>query len=227
MLACRLVDAIWSDDVQMVRALMLEHPFLLHESALVRESNWGPPMSYAANLGRDRIIQMLHQMGASDQMHALDRATLQGQVDTARMLHELAGRPRPDSQALGGPAYTLSATGTALLLELGAPVVDDQGRGTAPVHVVLESDSRNPDAKHTILEMYAQHGCPFPDTPMMALHRGRIDLLEAHLRRDPQLLSRAFTFAEIFPPELGCHDEDFPRTTLDRSNPAPRLRGVR
>ena len=154
-------------------------------------------------------------MGATDQLHALDRAALQGQVGTARMLHELAGRPQPDSQALGGPAYTLSATGTALLLELGAPVVDDQGRGTAPVHAVLESDSRNPEAKHTILEMYAQHGFPFPDTPMMALHRGRIDLLQAHLRRDPQLLSRVFTFAEIFPPELGCHDEDFPRTPLE------------
>ena len=214
-LACRLVEAIWSDDVETVRGLMLEHPFLLHESVLVRERNWGPPMSYAANLGRDRIIRTLHQMGATDQLHALDRAALQGQVGTARMLHELAGRPQPDSQALGGPAYTLSATGTALLLELGAPVVDDQGRGTAPVHAVLESDSRNPEAKHTILEMYARHGCPFPDTPMMALHRGRIDLLQAHLRRDPQLLSRVYTFAEIFPPELGCHDEDFPRTPLE------------
>ena len=41
----------------------------------------------------------------------------------------------------------------------------------------------------------------------MALHRGRIDLLEEHLRRDPSLLHRTFTHDEIFPPELGCHDE--------------------
>ena len=41
----------------------------------------------------------------------------------------------------------------------------------------------------------------------MALHRGRIDLLETHLRRDPQLLQRTFTHEEIFPPDLGCHDE--------------------
>ena len=41
----------------------------------------------------------------------------------------------------------------------------------------------------------------------MALHRGRIDLLEEHLRRDPSLLKRTFTHEEIFPPELGCHDE--------------------
>jgi ankyrin repeat protein len=41
----------------------------------------------------------------------------------------------------------------------------------------------------------------------MALHRGRIDLLEEHLRRDPNLLKRTFTHEEIYPPELGCHDE--------------------
>jgi len=39
------------------------------------------------------------------------------------------------------------------------------------------------------------------------MHRGRMDLLEKHLRRDPQLLQRTFTHEEIYPPELGCHDE--------------------
>jgi len=32
--------------------------------------------------------------------------------------------------------------------------------------------------------MYVEHGLELPDTPTMALHRGRIDLLEEHLRRD-------------------------------------------
>ena len=72
---------------------------------------------------------------------------------------------------------------------------------------MLETDSRNPAAKHAILEMYAQHGLELPDTPTMALHRGRIDLLEEHLRRDPNLFERTFTHEEIYPPELGCHDE--------------------
>lgn len=214
-LACRLVDAIWADDVDAVRELVSSHPGLLHESALVRKSNWGPPMSYAANLGRDRIISLLHDLGATDHLHALDRAVLQGQVATARLLHQMAGRPAPDAEALGSPAYTLSVAGTEFLLELGAPVVDASGRGVAPVHVVLESDSRNPAAKHAILELYAARGYPFPDTPMMALHRGRIDLLEEHLRRDPQLLTRTFSFQEIFPPELGCRGEELPHTPLD------------
>ena len=69
--------------------------------------------------------------------------------------------------------------------------------------------------------MYVEHGFPLPDTPMMALHRGRIDLLEKHLRRDPGLLKRTFTFEEIYPPELKCqrckprrYDEMFPRTPI-------------
>jgi hypothetical protein len=206
-LACKLIDAIWRDDVETVRKLVLKHPQLLHEHATVRDSNWGPPMSYAANLGRDAIIEMLHGLGATDLLSALARAALQSKIGTARKLHALMGSPRPPDGALGGPAYTLSVTGTALMLELGAQVRDANGKRFAPVDVVLETDSRNPDAKHQILEMYVQHGFELPDTPTMALHRGRIDLLEEHLRRDPGLLRRTFTHEEIYPPELGCHDE--------------------
>ncbi len=206
-LACRLVDAIWQDDVGTVRELIEVHPQLIDEDALVRPSNWGPPMSYAANLGRNEIIKLLHERGAQDHAKAAGRAVLQSKIDTARMIHRLMGSPPIPDDALGGPAYTLSATGTALLFELGAKVRDQQGRSLAPVDVVLETDSRNPGAKHQILEMYVKHGFELPDTPTMALHRGRIDLLEEHLRRDPGLLSRQFAHEQIYPPMLGCHDE--------------------
>jgi hypothetical protein len=213
--ACRLIDAIWEDDIDAVRRLVTRNPRLLHENAGIRNSNWGPPLSYAANLGRDRIIELLHGLGATDLQHAIGRAVLQSRIGTARKLHAMLGRPRPPAGAFGGPAYTLSARGTALLFELGAELRDADGRPDAPVDVVLESDSRNPAAKHEILELYAAHGFPLPDTPMMALHRGRLDLLEAHLRRDPALLRRTFSYAEIFPPALKCHpDEELPRTTL-------------
>jgi hypothetical protein len=205
--ACKLVDAIWRDDIVAVRKLIEQNSNLLHEQARIRDGNWGPPMSYAANLGRDEIIKILHRLGATDHEHAIGRATLQSKIGTARMLHELMGRPLPPEGALGGPAYTLSASGTELVLELGGRVRDENGEGIAPVDIVLETDSRNPEAKHRILELYAQYGFEFPDTPTMALHRGRIDLLEKHLRKDPDLLIRTFTHEEIYPPELGCHDE--------------------
>jgi hypothetical protein len=206
-LACRLVDAIWKDDVDAVRRIVVEYPALLREHATIRDSNWGPPMAYAANLGRDRIIRMLHALGATDHEWAMGRAVLQSKIDTARMLHEMMGSPPIPDDALGGPAYTLSVSGTAFALELGAKVRDATGRRLAPVDVVLETDSRNPPAKHEILEMYVRHGLELPDTPTMALHRGRIDLLEAHLARDPRLLERTFSHQEIYPPDLGCHDE--------------------
>lgn len=202
---CRLIDAIWRDDVDAVRALVVKHQNLLHENAGIRDNNWGPPLSYAANLGRDRIIVMLRELGATDLERAFARATLQSRVGTARMLHAMLDAPKPPSGALGGPAYTLSASGTALVFELGGKVYDDDGNSIAPVDVVLETDSRNPAAKHAILEMYVEHGLELPDTPTMALHRGRLDLLEAHLRRDPGLLRRTFTHEEIYPPALRCH----------------------
>ena len=206
-LACDLVDAIWRDDLVRVRTLVTAHPEIIHESALVRPSDWGPPLTYAANLGRDRIIRLLYDLGARDLRSALDRAALQSRIETARMLYDLMGRPPIPDGALGGPAYTLSDSGTALLLAIGARVKDDEGRSLAPVDVVLETDSRKPAAKHAILQMYVAHGIELPDTAPMAVHRGRIDLLERHLERDPALLRRQFTHEEIYPPDLGCHDE--------------------
>lgn len=205
--ACQLSDAIWRDDRDRVRELVKANSALLTEAVLIRESNWGPPLSYAANLGRDEIIRLLHQLGATDLEHALGRASLQGQVATARMLHQMLGSPAPPDGSLGGPAYTLSVSGTELMLSLGAPVRDGSGRGIAPIDVVLETDSRIPPAKHRIIELYVEHGLELPDTPVMALHRGRIDLLQEHLRRDPGMLRRTFSHEEIYPPELGCHDE--------------------
>ena len=204
--SAKLIDAIWEDDIDALRTLVTTNPHLIREDARVVKSNWGPPMSYAANLGRDRIITMLHGLGATDLATAMNRAALQGKVGTARLLHGLLGKPRPSDGSLSDPAYTLNADGTALLFELGARVHDDAGRRLAPVDVVLESDSRKPAAKHAILEMYAAHGFALPDTPTMALHRGRIDLLDVHLRRDPDVLNRRFTHREIYPAEMGCGD---------------------
>jgi hypothetical protein len=206
--AFRMTDAIQRGDVEAVRALVLRDPQLLTENARgTKESNWGPPMSYAATLGQSAIIEMLRGLGASDLQYAFGRACLTGKVEAARKLHAMMGSPRPKDNELWRPAYTLNVAGTELLLEFGARMRNRQGKPLAPVDTVLETDSRNPSAKHRILELYVEHGFKLPDTPTMALHRGRIDLLEDHLRRDPSLLKRTFTHEEIYPPELGCHDE--------------------
>ena len=181
-LACRVIDAIWRDDVAALRRIMVKHPQLLHEMASGRaHSNWGPPMSYAANLGRDRIIAMLRDLGAADLQHALNRAILQGRIETARKLYAMGARPPVD--AMMGPAETQNGPGLAYLLELGVPIGDADGDRLAPPCVLLETYCRNPEGKHQCLELFASHGIDLPDTPAMAFHRGRIDLLEEHLPR--------------------------------------------
>ena len=163
-------------------------------------------MSYAANLGRDQIIAMLHDLGASDLQHAFDRACLQGHVETARKLHAMGARPAADSMM--GPAETQNAQGLALLFEMGARMGDAHGKRLAPTAMLLETYCRHPAGKHECLELFARHGVELPDTPPMAVHRGRIDLLEQHLRRDADLLDRTFAHQAIYPPELGCHADE-------------------
>jgi len=201
--ACRMTDAIWRGDVQAVRELVTKHPQLLHEAARgLADSNWGPPMSYAANVGQDAIIEMLRNMGATDVQHAFDRACLQGKLETARRLVAMGAQVTPG--CVMGPCETLNDEGLALLLELGAALADEHGDRLAPVALLLQTYSRWPAGKHLCLELVAQHGVNLPDTPVMALHRGRIDLLEEHLLRDPQMVKRTFSHEEIYPPELGC-----------------------
>jgi hypothetical protein len=209
--AVQLADAIWRDDADKVLELITRDPALIKEDVLIRtDSNWGPPMTYAANLGRDGIIRLLHSHGARDLESAAGRAALQGKADTVRMIYGLAGGPPIDKYgALAGPAYTLSIDGTAIMLTLGARPVGPEGVDTNSIEHLLGTDSRNPPAKHRILEMWIEHGFEPPDTPVMALHRGRIDLLEAHLARDPDLLTRTFTIADVFPLAPACYREPY------------------
>lgn len=201
--ACRMIDAIWRGDVNTVRELVVKNPKLLQEPATgVPESNWGPPMTYAANIGQDAIIQMLHELGASDVQHAFSRACLQGKIETARHLQAMGGRITRG--IVMGPCETLNDSGLALQLELGAELADEHGERLAPVALILQTYSRYPKGKHGCLELVAAQGVKLPDTPAMAVHRGRIDLLEAHLKKDPKLTALTFALAEIYPPELDC-----------------------
>jgi len=202
-IACRMTDALWRGDSDAVRELVLEDPRLLQEDARGVEGNWGPPMSYAANLGQDRIVQMLRDLGAVDLQQAFERACLQGRLDTARKLYAMGSRPVAGS--VMGPCETLSGSGLALLFVLGAEFMDEHGDPRAPLALILQTYGRNPEGKHRCLDLVAQRGIDLPDTPPLAVHRGRIDLLEAHLDRDPRLLTRTFAHEEIYPRELGCH----------------------
>jgi len=95
------------------------------------------------------------------------------------------------------------------MLTLGARVAGPDGVDANTMEHLLGTDSRNPPAKHRILELYVEHGFEPPDTPVMALHRGRIDLLATHLARDPDLLARTFDITDIFPLAPACSREPY------------------
>jgi hypothetical protein len=201
--ACRMTDAIWCGEAEAVRALIVKDPRLLHEAARgLPDSNWGSPMSYAANVGQDAIVQMLRKMGATDLQHAFERACLQGRIETARRLHAMGAHATP--AGVMGCCETLNDAGMKLLLDLGAEMGDEHGNRLAAVALLLQTYSRWPEGKHRCLELVSERGIQLPDTPVMALHRGRLNLLVAHLKRDPGMPGRTFSLDEIYPPALGC-----------------------
>ena len=147
---------------------------------------------------------ILHAILASPRGQVL----LQSRMAIGQMLRAMAGRLRPPRGAVMGMAETLNPRGLSYLLEMGAEICDDTGDWRAPIALVLETYSRHPAGKHECLEMMVAHGIELPDTPPMAVHRGRIDLLAGHLARDATLLTRTFSHQEIYPPDLGCHADE-------------------
>jgi ankyrin repeat protein len=101
------------------------------------------------------------------------------------------------------PCETLASQALKWLLDHGAdPQVASREYGS-PLNMLICTYARNAKGKNACLEVFAAAGFDLPDTPAMTFHRGRIDLLDAHLDRDPSLLGHRFQEGEIFPAELG------------------------
>jgi hypothetical protein len=195
--------ALRAGDREQVLQILRDQPQLLHLP--VRSGNWGPPMTFAANLGRLDIVQCIAGLGARDFQTALERAVLQGKIECARWLLDRGARLTPGM--IMGPCETLNPAGVRFLSDAGAPFTDEHGDRLAPLTLVLETYGRYPGGKHEILRQFADLGYALPDTPIMAFHRGDVERLENFLREDRSLIERRFTYREIYPPALGCHDD--------------------
>lgn len=201
---CVLIAAIQRDDVEAIRHHSLAHAELAHQRATAPDTAWGVVIAQAANESLRRIVTRLRGMG--DMSSAAARPEMRPWMETLRLLGRWGGRfPK---EAIGGAVESLAASDFAFMVETGTEIADERGDWRSRLALALETYARHPQGKHAILETMVAQGIPLPDTPTMAVHRGRLDLLDQWLQRDPELLERTFSHEEIFPPELGCHADE-------------------
>ena len=205
-LGVAMFNAIADDDADAVLDLVRVHPHLLHTRVNGVTSNWGPPLACAVQVGSPHVFAALLPLPDQDLQWALGRAILKGRVEMARALIDNGAVIEP-GEAMG-PCESLNVAGLRFLAAMGAPLTDEHGDALKPVALLLEGYFRDPAAKHACLEFFAAHGIAYPDTPVMAFHRGRLDLLDRHLAADPDLPSRRFSYRDIYPLELGCHADE-------------------
>ena len=218
----RLKNAIDRNDVTAVREMMTSHP-ALHRAPIGYGQDG--PLTWVAECrvpreppsrARLEMARWMIQHG-SDVHQGGDGPLMRAALSDDRIpMMELLVAHGADVNALWhgfypilcAPCETLEPGALRWLLDNGAdPHVASPRYGT-PLSIVLGTYGRNPDGRGACLEAFAESGFPLPDTAPMALHRRRPDLLEEHLRRDPAMLRRTWTEAEIYPPELSVNPGD-------------------
>ncbi len=203
-LAAELCRAIYESDSAKVVSLAERHPELLDEPVRGADTgaSWGTPVACARFFGRDEVVDQLVRFIGKDADIVLQQAAAVGRQQLSQWFIGRDGNVQ--AGAVMNPCETLNGDGLAFLIEQGAELADAKGNRLAPIAIILETYSRYPEGKHQCLEVCEHYGIEFPDTPMMAFHRGRIDLLEKHLKQDANLLNRHFFHEDIYPAELGC-----------------------
>jgi hypothetical protein len=198
--AVHAIDAISRDDFERLRDVAAARPDLARDRDRPADG-WRAPLAHAADAAIRRLMLQLRERGVHSADALLARPDLRPVLETLRLLGRVGGSPAGDW--VGGSVEVLRGSDFALLAEIGA----DVRGGLEWTALALETYARDPAGKHRILEVMASHGVQLPDSPPMALHRGRLDLLEECLRRDPALVARTFAHEDIYPPSLACHDE--------------------
>jgi len=209
--ACELIDAVTHEDFDKLRELAGKHPEVLTDGNGL--AGWTDPMASAAHIGLRRVIETLQTHGARSVSAAMGHPALHKWLDTLRVLARMGGRP--PRGAVGGSVELLQGDDFAFMvgigIEIGAPGEPSHPEGERDWRglcaMALETYTRNPAGKHRILDVMVDKGLPLPDSPAMAVHRGRVDLLERHLERDAAVLNRTLSIDDIYPLALGCHED--------------------
>lgn len=218
--AGELKAAIDADDLERVKALMTRNPSL-HRAplgynnngplTLVAQCRHAPPTPERLAIARWMIENGsdVHQGGDGPLMRAAlsdERlAMMELLVEHGANVNALWDGHYP---ILCAPCETLQPRALKWLIVHGADVHTATPQHGNCVQMLVGTYWRNPAGKHACLEVFAEAGIPLPDTAPMVIHRGRVDLLEACLARDPAILERRFSEMEIYPAELGLKLRD-------------------
>ncbi|HLJ55778.1 MAG TPA: ankyrin repeat domain-containing protein [Chthonomonadaceae bacterium] len=220
--AGQLKAAIDANDLAAVQDLMTRYPDL-HRAPLGYGKDG--PLTWAAECrvprvapGPDRLaIARWMLENGSDVHQGGDGPLMRAALDDDRIaMMELLVSFGADVNAqwhdfypiVCAPCETLAPGALRWLLAHGADPNQVSSKYGSPLSMVIGTYSRRPGGKHACLQAFIEAGFTLPDTPAMAFHRGRIDLLEAWLDREPSLLDRTLSTAEIFPPDLGLGPTD-------------------
>jgi hypothetical protein len=222
--AGQLKLAIDADDLETVKRLMTRHPEL-HGTALGASKT--PPLTWAAFGGgtpSEARLAMAHWMieNGSDIHQGDDGPLIRAMADPTFRMAELFVAHGADVNARYGGTYPIimfpleefGPQALKWLLDHGADL-HKAAEYCCPVGMLTCIYMRRPKDKSACLEIVDAAGFPLPDTPVMALHRSRLDLLQEHLDRDPSLLDRRFTFGEAFAVETeGEPGDAYPATPV-------------
>ena len=167
-----LQQAIDAGDLARVRALVEERPDRLRDQFEHRDRRdrirRSTPLQYALQPGNTEILRVLIDAGAD--VHELD-------------------------SALFGCCEGHNLEQMRQLVGLGVDPNDayNDGWDCHVLYGLLQTYTRStPEHLHACVELLIEAGANFEDGPVMDMHRGRLDRLEARLRQEPELVHRHF-----------------------------------
>jgi beta-lactamase regulating signal transducer with metallopeptidase domain/ankyrin repeat protein len=221
--------AIDANDLEEVKLLMTRHPEL-HGASLGYGNNG--PLTYAVEWPRrvpltaEKMAILRWMLENGSDVHQggdgpLMRAALS---DTSTPVMELLVEHGADVNAVWGGHYPIilapleafAPRSLKWLLDRGADL-HAAARYCCPIGMLTCIYMRRAKDKAACLEIVGAAGFALPDTPVMALHRSRLDLLQEHLDRDPSLLERRFTYREVFFNHDGAPGDAYPATPVSGS----------
>jgi hypothetical protein len=218
--------AIDANDLEEVTRLMTRHPEL-HRAPLGYGKNG--PLTWVAECRMPRVppsetrLAMARWMieNGSDVHQGGDGPLMRAALDDSKLpMTELLVAHGADVNALWGGTYPIILAPLEAfaprtfkwLLDRGADL--HAAPNCDPIEMLTCIYTRRPKDKSACLEIVGAAGFALPDTPMMALHRSRLDLLQEHLDRDPSLVERPFTYGDVFFNQHGTPGDAYPATPV-------------